>query len=181
MKFSHLHIRVSVAAQTLTLMELAPEVVSSNDPDARWAADAPGRSLMQVLVSTSKNGTGQQKGSFQTPLGRHVIRAKVGKAAALNTVFVKRRPTGEIWSPELMRAYPQRDWILTRILWLSGLEAGHNRYGEVDTLRRYIYLHGSPPTVEMGEPGSIGCIRMRNHDIVDLFDRVDPGTTVEIV
>lgn len=180
MKPGNLHIRVSTAAQLLTLIELAPEVMSSNDPDARWAPDAPGRLRMQVSVSTSKNGTGQQKGSYQTPLGRHMIRAKVGRCAALNTVFVGRRPTGEIWTPELSESFPKRDWILTRILWLSGLEAGVNRYGDVDTLRRYIYLHGSPPNVQMGDPGSIGCVRMRNHDIVDLFDVVAVGTTVEI-
>ncbi|HSG19707.1 MAG TPA: L,D-transpeptidase, partial [Burkholderiaceae bacterium] len=97
-----------------------------------------------------------------------------------HTVFVGRRPTGEIWNPELAEAHPERDWILTRILWLCGLEQGLNRLGSVDTMRRYIYLHGSPPTVDMGEPGSIGCLRMRGQDIVDLFDLVPAGTTVDI-
>jgi lipoprotein-anchoring transpeptidase ErfK/SrfK len=70
--------------------------------------------------------------------------------------------------------------MLTRILWLSGCEVGHNRLGNVDTMRRYIYIHGSPDSATMGVPGSIGCIRMRNHDILDLFDRIPPGTSVEI-
>lgn len=171
------HIRISTQAQTLTLIELAADTL--NDAD-RWALDAPGRVLMQVLVSTSKNGTGQQQGSYQTPLGRHKIRAKIGAGAAWNTVFVGRRKTGEIWSPALGAAFSDRDWILTRILWLSGLEPGHNRFGQVDTMKRYVYLHGSPDSVAMGQPGSIGCVRMRNHEIVTLFDLAPVGTTVDI-
>lgn len=171
------HIRISTQAQTLTVLDLAPE---SLEGGLRWAPDAPGKVVMEVAISSSKNGTGQRKGSYQTPLGRHQIRAKIGRGAAWNTVFVGRRPTGEIWSPELAQAFPNRDWILTRILWLSGLEPGFNRFGDVDTMRRYVYLHGSPDSVDMGEPGSIGCIRMRNTDIVSLFDLIAPGTTVDI-
>jgi predicted GNAT family N-acyltransferase len=115
-----------------------------------------------------------------TPRGRHQIRAKVGAAAPENTIFVRRRPTGEVWTPELAASHPGRDWILTRILWLSGKEPGFNRLGQVDTMRRYIYLHGSPDTAEMGIPGSIGCIRMRNRDIVELFDLVPLHTEVDI-
>ena len=99
----------------------------------------------------------------------------------MNAVFVRRRPTGEIWTPELAASHPDRDWILTRILWLSGAEPGFNRQGDRDTMRRYIYLHGSPDTVAMGVPGSIGCVRMRNQDIVELFDLVPAYTPVEIV
>ena len=108
------------------------------------------------------------------------MRAKIGAGAPANTVFVGRRPTGEIWTPTLAAQYPGRDWILTRILWLSGCEIGFNRLGEVDTMRRYIYIHGTPDTMEMGKPGSIGCIRMRNRDLVELFDLVPAGTPVEI-
>ena len=132
------------------------------------------------MVSTAANGPGERRGSYCTPRGRHVVRAKIGSGAAFNTVFVGRRPTGEMWSPELAEAFPRRDWILTRILWLCGREPGFNRFGEVDTMRRYIYIHGSPDNVAMGVPGSIGCVRMRNYEIVDLFDRVPAGTTVEI-
>ncbi|MEN9759920.1 MAG: hypothetical protein RL676_1071 [Pseudomonadota bacterium] len=171
------HIRISTQAQTLTLMELAPE---SLEGGLRWAPDAPGRVLMQTMISSSKNGVGQQRGSYQTPQGRHKIRAKIGAGAAWNTVFVGRRKTGEIWCPQLAEQFPNRDWILTRILWLSGLEPGRNRFGDVDTMKRYIYLHGSPDAVAMGEPGSIGCIRMKNSDIVSLFDLVPAGTTVDI-
>jgi L,D-transpeptidase YbiS len=142
--------------------------------------DAAGRTLRRYAVSTAANGPGEQRGSYCTPRGAHVIRAKVGAGAAWNTVFVGRRPTGEIWSPELAEASPKRDWILTRILWLCGREPGFNRFGDVDTMRRYIYIHGSPDTVPMGRPGSIGCVRMRNHEIVELFDLVEPGTPVQI-
>ncbi|HYS91088.1 MAG TPA: L,D-transpeptidase, partial [Bradyrhizobium sp.] len=103
-----------------------------------------------------------------------------GAGQPLNAVFVRRRPTGEIWTPELGERFPGRDWIVTRILWLSGCEPGRNRLGDIDTMRRYIYIHGSPDNTEMGKPGSIGCIRMRNADVVELFDLVPPYTPVKI-
>jgi predicted GNAT family N-acyltransferase len=143
--------------------------------------DERGALLRRYPVSTARKGAGEQNGSFCTPRGRHIIRAKVGAGETANTVFVRRRSTGEVWSPELAEAFPGRDWILTRILWLSGREPGRNRLGEVDTMRRYIYLHGSPDTVAMGTPGSIGCVRMRNGDIVELFDLVPVYTPVDIV
>ncbi len=132
-------------------------------------------------VSTASKGAGEKNGSFCTPRGRHIIRAKIGAGQPLNTVFVRRRPTGELWTPELHARYPGRDWILTRILWLSGREPGKNRLGDVDTMRRYIYLHGTHELAEMGKPGSIGCVRMRSPDIVELFDLVPPYTPVEIL
>jgi lipoprotein-anchoring transpeptidase ErfK/SrfK len=132
------------------------------------------------LVSTAARGPGEKNGSLCTPRGRHIVRAKIGTGQPLNAVFVRRRPTGEVWSPELHGKYPGRDWILTRILWLSGCEPGTNRLGDVDTMRRYIYIHGSPDSAQMGKPGSIGCIRMRNADIVALFDLVPPYTPVHI-
>lgn len=142
--------------------------------------DDQGQIIRQYLISSARKGTGQENGSFCTPLGKHIIRARIGAGQAVNTVFIKRRPTGEIYSPELGKQYPKRDWILTRILWLSGCERGFNRLGSVDTMRRYIYIHGSPDSVEMGKPGSIGCIRMRNSDLLELFDRIDAGTQVDI-
>jgi L,D-transpeptidase YbiS len=142
--------------------------------------DASGSLIRTYPVSTSRYGAGERNGSFCTPRGAHVIRARIGARQPENTVFVRRRPTGEIWTPELYERFPGRDWILTRILWLSGREPGRNRWGEVDTMRRYIYIHGSPDTAEMGRPGSIGCIRMRNRDILELFDLVPPYTPVEI-
>jgi len=142
--------------------------------------DEQGRTLKTYAVSTSKNGPGEKNGSFCTPRGRHIVRAKIGAGQPPNAVFVRRRPTGEIWSRALHARYPGRDWILTRILWLSGCEPGFNRLGEVDTMRRHIYIHGSPESAEMGKPGSIGCVRMRNADIVELFDLVPAGTQVEI-
>jgi lipoprotein-anchoring transpeptidase ErfK/SrfK len=131
-------------------------------------------------ISTAKKGVGEKNGSLCTPRGRHIVRAKIGRGQPKGTVFVRRRPTGEVWTPELHAQYPGRDWILTRILWLSGREVGRNRLGDVDTMRRYIYIHGSPDSAEMGKPGSIGCVRMRNADIVELFDLVPPYTEVDI-
>jgi lipoprotein-anchoring transpeptidase ErfK/SrfK len=145
-------------------------------PEQSLALIENGRELRRYAVSTSRNGAGERQGSFCTPRGEHIVRAKIGAGQALNTVFVRRRPTGEIWTPEMAERFPGRDWILTRILWLSGCEPGRNRMGEVDTMRRYIYIHGSPDDVEMGKPGSIGCIRMRNQDVVELFELVRPGT-----
>jgi len=132
-------------------------------------------------VSTSRNGAGEMKDSFCTPRGRHIIRAKIGAGAAENAIFIGRRASGEIYTPALGERHPGRDWILTRILWLSGCELGFNRLGNVDTMRRYIYIHGSPDSAHLGKPGSIGCVRMRNHDIIELFDQVAPGTPVDIL
>jgi len=142
--------------------------------------DDSGKRVGSYTVSTSKHGAGELRDSHKTPRGRHIIRAKIGAGAPLGAVFRGRRPTGEIYSPELARAQPGRDFILTRILWLSGTEAGKNRLGSVDTMRRYIYLHGMPDTEPLGVPGSIGCIRMANRDIVELFDLVECGTVVMI-
>jgi len=134
----------------------------------------------RYAISTAKNGPGERNGSFCTPRGRHVVRAKIGAGQPLGAVFVRRRPTGEIWSPELHAQYPGRDWMLTRILWLSGCEPGKNRMGDVDTMRRMIYIHGAPDSAEMGKPGSHGCIRMRNADVAELFELVPAYTEVEI-
>lgn len=140
----------------------------------------PAGQTHRYVVSTSKHGAGERNGSFRTPRGRHQIRAKIGAGSPVGTVFVGRRPTGEIYTESLAGKHPERDWILTRILWLSGLEPGRNRFGDTDTMRRYIYIHGMPDSEPCGEPGSIGCIRMRNDDIVELFDRVQVGTVVSI-
>ena len=136
---------------------------------------------IEYPVSTALNGVGQENGSGCTPLGKHIVRAKIGDGVALDSVFVGRRATGECYSERLAQQYPSRDWILTRILWLSGMQPGYNRLGSVDSMRRYIYIHGTPDTEPMGVPKSHGCIRMRNKDIVDLFDRVQTGCEVDIV
>jgi lipoprotein-anchoring transpeptidase ErfK/SrfK len=142
--------------------------------------DDAGRTMRVYLVSTALRGAGERNGSQQTPRGRHLIRAKIGAGLPPGAVFVARRPSGEIHSPELAARYPGRDWMLTRILWLSGCEPGFNRLGGVDTMRRFIYIHGTPDTEPMGRPGSHGCIRMRNPDIAELFDLVPVYTPVEI-
>ena len=154
-------IQVSIANQQLRLMR-ANEVIAS------------------YSVATAKNGPGQESGSECTPLGEHIVRAKIGAQMPVNTVFVGRRATGEIYSEALATDYPNRDWILTRILWLSGIEPGVNRFANVDTMRRYIYIHGAPDSHEMGKPSSHGCIKMSNQDVCDLFDRVAIGTPVSI-
>ncbi len=131
-------------------------------------------------VSTAKNGPGEQYGSDCTPRGLHRIRIKIGTGEPENSVFVGRRPTGEIYTDQLGSEHPQRDWILTRILWLTGMEPGRNRGGQNDTLRRFIYIHGCPDTEPVGVPLSHGCIRMHNRDLLDLYARIDTGTLVEI-
>jgi lipoprotein-anchoring transpeptidase ErfK/SrfK len=156
-------INVHIAAQQLELL------------------DDAGNTLRRYSVSTAANGPGEASGSYCTPRGQHIIRAKIGAGQPENTVFVGRRPTGEIYTPELGAQFPERDWILTRILWLSGCEAGFNRLGENDTMRRYIYIHGTPDSVRLGVPGSHGCVRMRNADLMELFDLVPAGTAVEII
>ena len=131
-------------------------------------------------VSTAAAGAGQQKNSAKTPLGKHYIRAKIGGDQSANTVFQGRRPTGELYSESLARRYPQRDWILSRILWLCGCETNVNRLGNVDSMQRYIYIHGMPDSQPVGVAKSHGCIRMRNNDIIELFTKVSVGTQVLI-
>jgi lipoprotein-anchoring transpeptidase ErfK/SrfK len=146
---------------------------------ALWVTDGS-RVRARYRVSTASRGGGEEKGSERTPRGLHVVRAKIGAGLPLNAVLVGRRPTGEIWTPALHAQHPERDWILTRILWLSGLERGVNRLGAVDSMQRFIYIHGTPETEPVGKPGSHGCIRMRNDDILELFDAVPVGTRVRI-
>ena len=143
-------------------------------------SDRDGRVLLESRVSTARNGAGERMNSECTPRGRHVVRAKIGAGQPANTVLVSRRPTGEVYSPALRAAFPGRDWILTRILWLSGLEPGRNRLGDVDTMRRYVYIHGCPDEDPMGVPSSRGCVKMRNPEVIRLFDLVSPGTPVLI-
>jgi|TARA_R100001143_G_scaffold15990_1_gene18298 lipoprotein-anchoring transpeptidase ErfK/SrfK len=131
-------------------------------------------------VSTGLNGPGESDGSGCTPRGEHYVRASIGAGLPVGTVFRARRPTGETYSVDLARLHPERDWILSRILWLCGREWGKNRGPGVDTFRRFIYIHGTPDSEPMGVPLSHGCVRMRNADIIDLFDRVRPGTAVSI-
>lgn len=136
--------------------------------------------IFTASISTAANGAGEQQGSECTPRGKHIIRAKIGQGCVENTVFVGRRVTGETFSESLREAQPKRDWILTRILWLSGCEKGVNRLGNVDTMRRYIYIHGCPDNTPMGKPGSHGCIRMLNHEVIELFDLLPVGVSVDI-
>lgn len=142
--------------------------------------DDSGKSLKVYPVSTALRGPGEISGSQCTPRGLHVVRAKIGSGQPLNSVFVGRRPTGEIYSPELGQEAPERDWILSRILWLSGTEPGFNRLGNCDSMRRYIYIHGTPDELFRQRPESHGCIRMRNADVAELFELVPPYIAVDI-
>lgn len=139
-----------------------------------------GKLCVRLPVSTARNGVGERNGSGCTPRGRHKVRARIGEGLPSGAVLRGRRWTGEVWSAELHERFPGRDWILTRILWLSGCEPGYNRMGAVDTFRRYIYLHGTPVTEPMGVPLSHGCVRLRNADLLDLFARVPAGCAVQI-
>lgn len=142
--------------------------------------DDSGSLVKCYSVSTALNGPGEEADSHCTPRGRHVIRAKIGTGQAVSTVFKRRRPTGEIYTPQLGEQFPGRDWILTRILWLSGCEPGYNRLGSCDTMRRYIYIHGTPDERLLGVPASHGCVNMRNADLLELFELVSAGTMVHI-
>ncbi|WP_282450848.1 L,D-transpeptidase [Marinobacter bryozoorum] len=153
-------------------------VISLSDQTLDWFG--PYGEHLSWPVSTALKGPGEAQDSGCTPRGRHYVRALVGRGAPQGTVFVARRPTGELWTPELSRQQPRRDWILSRIIWLCGLEKGINRGPGVDTFGRFIYIHGTPDTEPMGEPRSHGCIRMRNQAVIDLFDRLEAGVPVTI-
>ena len=133
------------------------------------------------LISTAKNGCGEMMNSGCTPRGKHVICEKMGNGCAPNTVFVGRKATGELYSLSLQKEFPKRDWILTRILWLDGRQININQGGNLDSRKRYIYIHGSPDNTAMGKPSSSGCVRMKNHDIIELFDLVEVNTPVNII
>ncbi len=154
-------VRIDLAAQQLTLF-------AGNQVVDRWS------------VSTARNGPGERQDSGCTPRGEHRVRLLIGAGCVPNTVFIARRPTGEIYTPALAAAAPGRDWILTRIIWLTGTQPGFNRGGACDTLRRYIYIHGCPDSEPMGRPCSHGCVRMRNDDVIALFDQLEPGSRVVI-
>ena len=143
-----------------------------------WEGDAL---QATYAVSTSAKGAGEAQDSEQTPRGLHEVCEKIGADRPPRAVFVGREPTGEICTPDLAAAEPERDWILTRILWLQGLEEGRNRGPGVDSKERFIYIHGTPEEHRLGEAASHGCIRMGNAEVAELFDRVEVGTRVEIV
>ena len=156
-----MHIKISISKQQLFLFD--------GENIAR-----------EYSVSTAKNGVGERKNSECTPRGEHIIAEKIGHGAKQDSVFIGRVETNELYNPEMRDLYPDRDWILTRILWLSGVEEGKNKGGDVDSYDRYIYIHGSPADIKMGKPGSKGCIRMHNFDGIELFDLVSVGTIVTI-
>jgi L,D-transpeptidase YbiS len=155
------HIIINIAKQTMQLFE--------ND-----------ELIKTFPVSTAKNGPGELMDSECTPRGEHIVAEKIGEDCKPGTVFVSRQPTGEVYHTDLRKEFPERDWILTRILWLKGTEPDRNLGGMVDSYHRYIYIHGAPDDVDMGSPGSRGCIRMRNNDVIELFDQIDTGTRVII-
>ena len=156
-----MHIEISISNQVLTLYKKKSII-------------------KRYSVSTAKKGAGEIMNSECTPRGEHVIAEKIGEEAEENSVFVGRVQTDESYDLQLRKLQPNRDWILTRILWLKGIEDGKNKGSGLDSYERYIYIHGSPDDVEMGKPGSKGCVRMKNSDVIELFDLVEVGTRVTI-
>lgn len=193
-EYCNQHIIINVEQQTLSLLnskvdgeitdEITDGVADKITVDSK-AIDQHLTPIKVFSVSTAKNGIGSIEGTGCTPLGLHVIKSKIGEGMESGTVFVGRQPTGEVYHERLGKDNPNRDWILSRIMWLKGCEEGvnlgTNEEGCCDTYQRYIYIHGTPDTEPMGIPLSHGCIRMRNEDIIWLFDKVDEGTTVSIV
>lgn len=161
-------------------IDLTRQLLQLLGPASARAKQGTGAVIREYPVSTGKNGIGETLDSGCTPRGRHSIAEMIGAGHAPNTVFVGRRPTGEIYDADLRLQFPERDWILTRIIWLRGEEPGINRGGTVDTYRRYIYIHGAPDDLQMGVPGSAGCIRMRNKDVIELFELVSEGCEVNL-
>lgn len=166
-----------IQQQTMTNSNIAPITISIAHQTLFYADKKVSKTYP---VSTAANGPGELSGSEKTPRGLHAIRACIGGNQPLGAVFIARRPTGEIYTSKLGEQFPHRDWILTRILWLSGLEVGKNRLGNVDTMRRYVYIHGMPDDKPIDKPASRGCVRMRNTDLLELFDLVSPGMRVLI-
>ncbi|VAW51241.1 ErfK/YbiS/YcfS/YnhG family protein [hydrothermal vent metagenome] len=155
-------INISVAKQELKLL------------------DEDGLLLHQYPVSTSKYGTGSENGSEKTPLGLHRIKEKLGGAMPVNEVYIGRVPHGNLEECLEQGVELPDDVIMSRIMWLEGMEPGRNHGGYVDTYQRYIYIHGTNHEENIGTPASIGCIRMCNKDVVDLFRQVEIGSEVLI-
>jgi hypothetical protein len=156
----------------MIIIDIAKQRLSLKNADNEIIAEYP--------ISTAKKGIGEKKGSNQTPRGHHIISEKIGADLPIFTVFRARVPTGELFSEGLKKQFPERDWILSRILWLSGTEVDVNCGDDVDTKERFIYIHGTDDEKNIGTPNSHGCIRMRNVDVIDLFDRVSVGEAVFI-
>ncbi len=141
-----------------------------------------GMIIRQYIISTSEYGLGSQSGSNQTPLGVHIVKQKYGTNAKIGTIFRARANTGQI--AKILTETGKRskaDNVTTRILWLSGLEKGKNKGGNVDSHRRYIYIHGTDEEGRLGSPASHGCIRMNNQDVIDLYKNITVGTLVVIL
>jgi lipoprotein-anchoring transpeptidase ErfK/SrfK len=147
-------------------------------PDQRLhLIDGPS-AVRSYAVSTSRHGTGCAEGSHRTPTGVHRVCLKIGEGAAPGTVFRGREPVGRVAD---RRPASDEDLITTRILWLDGQEPGLNRGGDVDSRRRYIYIHGTPHADRIGRPASMGCIRMTDADVVELFDALPEQAWVVIL
>ncbi len=156
-------ITVNIAEQSLSLFDEHGELIK------RWP------------VSTSKYGTGCARNSYKTPLGLHRIHDKIGAAMPIYEVLEGRLPKGNLHELQAQGVELPEDVITSRILWLEGMEPGRNQGGYVDTCERYIYIHGTSDEDNIGKPASVGCVRMRNEDVVELFRLVEVGTEVNII
>lgn len=141
-------------------------------PSQVLAVVEAGRPAQRLLVSTAKAGVGNRSGSNQTPLGWHRVDERIGDGEPRGRVFRSRVPQSEILSGDQLVAPESGDYVLTRILWLRGLQPGYNSGGDVDSHDRCIYLHGTNQEQLLGMPASHGCIRLSNDDVIALFDRI---------
>lgn len=142
--------------------------------------DERGVPVRQYVISTASKGVGERVNSYQTPRGWHKVCERIGDGIEIDTIIYRRQVTPWKYTPQLHAEYPNKDWILTRILWLCGQEPGLNQGGEVDSYDRAIYLHGAGEHVAFGTPTSRGCVRMRGDDIIDLYDITANGIDVFI-
>ncbi len=162
--------------------ELAPEVAAVvSVGEQRLYLYRGGEQVANYPVSTSRFGTGSRLGSLQTPLGAHRVRRKIGEGAPIGRIFKGRSDTGEQARILTQPIDSDEDHVTTRILWLDGLEPGRNQGDEVDSYRRFIYIHGTHEEGLIGRPASDGCVRMRNIDVVELFEQLPENALVVIV
>jgi lipoprotein-anchoring transpeptidase ErfK/SrfK len=159
------------ACSTLPDVEAKKAAVIVSVPDQRLAILRPGRSPKVYRISTGFRGIGDRLGSYATPTGTHVVAQKIGAGAPLGSVFKGGHRTGEVIKPNS----PGRDPIVTRIIWLRGLQRQN-----ANAFQRHIYIHGTPEERRLGKPVSWGCIRMSSRDVVSVFDAVRVGTVVQI-
>lgn len=174
------------------LIDLLMEYLSARYPDVAFKGDLlyvsvrrqrlfhirEGRLMADYAVATSSKGLGAAQDSYRTPTGLHRVNGKFGEGVPPFGILRDREFTGSYADPDFEGV--DKDWITSRVLWLDGQETGVNSGAGVDSRTRFIYIHGTANEGSIGTPSSMGCIRMRNHDVIELFGRVPDGTPVVI-